>query len=233
MTVRAQPLYRALRCFCLGAFALLSRDLDGGELPFAFEEHRAPGRPPLYEYRPLVAGFIEARARRLADHDDARIALEELRREAAAAIFARAHRGANRGDEDVLFRSILLPLLTRTAEGCGGFDWDDRTFDGAYAELERSLFNESRAYTALAPLVGLTLATPVALRGGMQVRQAVSGEFTAHWPEASRLLPPAFGRDADRICVLELEEHLAARAPEPPDAPAEIADAVTAMRLAT
>ena len=234
VAVRAPRLYRALRCFCLGAFSLLSRDVEGGyELPFALEEHRVPGRPPLYEYRPLVAAFVEARTHRLAEQEDARVALEELRREPAAAVFARAHARPAEGGEDPLFRSIVVPLLTRTAESCGGFDWDDDAFDGAYAELERSLFSERRAYGALAPLVGLALATPVSLAPGLLVRQAAARELSAHWPEASRLLPEDFGREPDRMCVLELERQLPAGEPELPDAGAEVGDAVTAIRLAT
>jgi hypothetical protein len=65
------------------------------------------------------------------------------------------------------------------------------------------------------------------------VRAAASGELAAHWPEAQGLLPPSFGREVDRLCVLELERSLERGAAEPPDAPGEIADAVTALRLAT
>jgi hypothetical protein len=53
------------------------------------------------------------------------------------------------------------------------------------------------------------------------------------WPEASGLLPPDFGREPDRLCVLELERSLETGATEPPDAPGELADAITAIRLAT
>ena len=232
--MRAAHLERALRCFCLGGFALLARELEqGSELPFAFEEHCVPGRPPLYEYRPLVAGFLEPRAGRLRALEDAAIALEELRREPAAAIFARAHTNAPVTGEDALFRSILLPLVAKTAEYCGGFDWDDNGFSRAYGDLEQSLFGERRSYAALAPLVGLTLATAVDLGSGLTVRQAATGEFAAHWPEASRLLPSDFGREPDRICVIQFEQALPPGAPEAPDAPAEVADAVTAIRLAT
>ena len=45
-------------------------------------------------------------------------------------------------------------------------------------------------------------------------------------------MPKDFGRETDRYCVLELRAALAG-AEEPPDAPAEIADAVSAIRLAT
>jgi len=47
------------------------------------------------------------------------------------------------------------------------------------------------------------------------------------------LLPPDFGREPDRLCVVELERDLRKGEPEPPDAPGELADAVTAIRLAT
>ena len=64
------------------------------------------------------------------------------------------------------------------------------------------------------------------------MRAVADGELARHWPEASSLAPRDFGREADRYCVLELRAALAG-AEEPPDAPAEIADGVSAIRLAT
>ena len=80
MAVRSPQLHHALRGFTLGAFAYLLRELDdaGEALPFAFEEHGGRDGPALYEYRPLVRDFVEARADRLRGRDDATIALEEL-----------------------------------------------------------------------------------------------------------------------------------------------------------
>ncbi len=46
-------------------------------------------------------------------------------------------------------------------------------------------------------------------------------------------MPPEFGRDTDRLLVLELRRELEPDEVEPPDAAAELADAVTALRLAT
>jgi hypothetical protein len=231
---RAPNLYRALRAFSLGAFRFLAAELEGGaELPFSFEEHAAPGRPALYEYRPLVRGHVESRDWRVYAREDTKVALEELRREPAAAIFSRAHAGPEASEEEALFRSVLLPLLVETAEACGGFDWDDAAFDRAYLGLERSLFGEGHAYGAVAPLVGVSVATQVDLGGGVRVRAAATGELAAHWPESSGLLPQDFGREPDRICVLELERSLPRGTAEPPDAPGELADAVTALRLAT
>jgi hypothetical protein len=46
-------------------------------------------------------------------------------------------------------------------------------------------------------------------------------------------MPPEFGRDIHRLLVLELRRELAPDESDPPDAAAELADAVTALRLAT
>ena len=232
--LRSPALFRALRAFCLGAFFEFGLELDGGaDIPVALEEHSAPDRPTLYEYRPLVGAFVEARAARLALREDGRDALAALKDEPAAGIFARAHAGERTGEDEALRRTVLIPLLVRTAEACGGFDWNDAAFETAYAELERSLFGARRAYSALAPLVGLTAGGTVELARGLRVRPAASGELAASWPEATRLLPRDFGREVDRTLVIELESDLDASACLVPDAPTEVARAVTALRLAT
>jgi len=232
--VRAPQLQLALRAFTLGAFAFLLRELEeaGEGLPFAFDEHEQRSGPAFYEYRPLVRGFVEARAGRLRERDDALLALDELRREPAAAIFARAHAGPKPSEDEALFRTVLLGLLISTAEACGGFDWDDAAFEHVYAELERSLFGERRTYRAVAPLVGLSAGKQLELVPGLRVRAFAEGELSRHWPEARGLLPREFGREPDRYWVLELRAGIAA-GEDAPDAAAEIADAVSAIRLAT
>jgi hypothetical protein len=231
---RAPHLHLVLRSFVLGAFAFLLRELDesGGDLPFAFEEHRAESGPALYEYRPLVRGFVEERAQRLRSRDDALIALAELQREPAAAIFARAHAGPKPSVDDALFRTILVGLILSTAESCGGFDWDDAAFDRAYAELEATLFGDTRTYVARAPVLGMTVTTQLELAPGLRVRPYAEGELARHWPESQSLLPRGFGREPDRYCMLELRAGLDA-GEDAPEAAAELSDAVTAIRLAT
>jgi hypothetical protein len=226
---RAPHLYECLRAFCLGAFAAER----GAQVPFAFEEHATREGPSLYEYRPLVRGFVDEQAPTLRRLPDARNAIEDLRREPAAAIFARAHSGALANPDDALFRSILLPMLTATAERCGGFDWQDEAFDAAYGDFEQTLFGTNRSYVALAPVIGLSAGNDADLGGGIRLRPVVSGEISQLWPEARGLMPPEFGRDIDRLLVLELARELDAADAEPPDAAAELADAVTALRLAT
>jgi hypothetical protein len=234
VTPRQPHLYAAARGFTLGAFAFLLRELEdsGGDLPFAFEEHGQRNGPALYEYKPLVRSFVEDRAERLRGREDALIALEELRREPAAAIFARAHAGPKPSEDEALFRTILVGLLISTAESCGGFDWDDDAFDRGYDELEHSLFGDARSYTAIAPLQGLSIGAAQELVPGLRIRAYASGELARHWPEARGLLPRGFGEEPDRLGIVELRVPLAA-GEEPPDAPAEIADAVSAIRLAT
>ena len=231
--MRAPHLYPPLRGFALGAFVVLGRELEeGADLPFAFEEHVQRRGPALYELRPLVRSFIEEREPVLRAREDATFALEELHREPAAALFARAHAGPQASEDDALFRTVLLGLLVSTAEACGGFDWDDEAFERAYSELEQSLFGERRRYAVIAPLTGLSVARTTELAPGLTARLAEPGELATHWPESRGLLPPGFGREPDRYCVLELQVDLDA-AGEPPDAPAEIADAVSAIRLTT
>jgi hypothetical protein len=168
-----------------------------------------------------VREFVEARGRVLEHRQDAQLAVQDLRSEPAAAIF---------GEEP--FKSVLLPLVLRVAESCGGFDWDDGAFDRAYGEFEQTLFAGRRAYAAAAPLVGLSLGSELALDEHLRARHAATGEFARHWPEAQGLLPPEFGRDTDRLCLLELRCELEA-GEGAPDAAGELGDAVTALRLAT
>jgi hypothetical protein len=227
--LRAPHLYESMRGFCLAAFAAER----GAQVPFAFEEHATREGPSLYEYRPLVRGFIDEQAPTLRRLPDARNAIDDLKREPAAAIFARAHAGIGDTGDDALFRSILLPMLTWTAERCGGFDWQDEAFDAAYADLERTLFGTARTYVALAPVVGLSAGTDADLGGGITLRPVVTGEISHLWPEARGLMPSEFGRDVDRLLILELKRELEPDESEPPDAAAELADAVTALRLAT
>jgi hypothetical protein len=228
VALRAPHLYESLRAFCLAAFAAER----GAQVPFAFEEHASPTGPSLYEYRPLVRGFIDEQAPTLRRLPDARNAIDDLKREPAAAIFARAHATFSQTSDDSLFRSILLPMLALTAERCGGFDWSDEAFDAAYAEFELTLFGTARTYLAIAPAVGISAGSDIDLGSGIMLRPAVAGEIAQLWPEAQGLLPPEFGRDVDRLLVLTLGRELQADE-DAPDAAAELADAVTALRLAT
>jgi hypothetical protein len=79
----------------------------------------------------------------------------------------------------------------------------------------------------------LSLGAPVDLGDGIRIRAAAAGELAAQRADAASLAPERFGREPDRLCVLELEHELATEGSELPDAPGELGDAVTALRLAT
>jgi hypothetical protein len=221
--VRSPHLHEAVRAFCLAAFAELGPEAAQREVPFVLEEHESG----LLEYRPLIRDHVESRAYWLAALPDAKIAIDELRRDPAAAIFARGHAGPESSEGRALFQAILLPVLVRTAEACGGFDWEDGAFARIYADLERSLYGRTRVYGAVAPLVGISAGGTVDLAPGLAVRPATAEEL------ANGLAPEHFGDEPDRSCVLALARELPGEAEESPDAPAELADAVTALRLAT
>jgi hypothetical protein len=208
MASAAPHLYQALRGFCLAAFARIAPEAEQGEIPFVVDE-----RGGLYEYRPLVRDHLEERVHVLSQLPDARIALTELRREPAAAIFTRGAADGPAADR-TLFRAILLPLLVSTAEACGGFDWEDGAFDRVYGELEHSLFGAGRRYAAAAPLLGLSVGGAIELARGIRAERIE-------------------GAEPDKNASLAFERDLPAGELALPDAPAELADAVTAIRLAT
>jgi hypothetical protein len=208
VTPVAPHLREALRGFCLAAFARLGYGADRDEIPYVLDEHGG-----LYEYRPLVRDHVESRIAELSRLEDARIALVELGREPAASIFAR-EAADERSAERTLLAAILVPLLVSVAEACGGFDWDDAAFERAYAGLEGSLFGADRRYAATAPLVGLSAGGTIELARGIRVERIADA-------------PP------EQSCHLAFERVLPAGGPVLPDAPGELADAVTALRLAT
>ena len=138
MVLRAPYLHQVLRCFCLAAF----NELERGEALV-----------------PRVRGQAETRAERLARLPDARIAVEELARDPATAIYA-----------DELFPALVMPLLDETADACVGFDWDENAFASAYAQFELRLYGDGHAYCAVAPLLGLSTPVRFELGGGVVVR---------------------------------------------------------------
>ena len=233
--LRAPDLFRALRAFCLGAFFDLgARDRARRGDPGLVRGARRPDRPTLYEYRPLVGAFVEARAQRLGRRDDAQDALDALKDEPAAGIFAQAHAEERVGEDEALRRTVLLPLLVRTAEGCG------RIRLGRRASSRALTPSSSTPSSASAALRRARSARRPHGRGddrlGRRSPRAPggAGELTASWPEAGRLFPRDFGREVDRTLVIELECD-PGRGPrcQVPDAPDEVGLAVSALRLAT
>ena len=210
---------------------------SGADLPFAFEEHAhlRPARRSTSTGRSSKP-FVEHRAHALRRRPDAQLAVDELRREPAAAIFARAHAGPRADERRGALPQRPAPAADeRPRRRAAASTGTTRAFDRAYGELELSLFGE-RPHVRGGRAADRDLR-PAARRSssarGIRVRAAATGELAKLWPEANGLLPADFGREPDRLCVLELERALEPATAEPPDAPGELADAVTAIRLAT
>ena len=185
--VRAPHLHSALRSFCLGSFAFFGREIEeGAEIQFVFEEHGSRDRPTLYEYRPLVRSFVEARGGRLLGQRDTRIALEALGREPAA--------GSTRA-------------LTPEPRGARPLSHGPAAAPGRRGGGLRRVRLGRRGVRP-----GLCEPRAVALRRGARVRGRRAargdrgrrdrrarrrdsspargdGELAAHWPDAARLRP--------------------------------------------
>ena len=233
MAVRAPHLHLTLRAFCLGAFVFLGRALEeGDDLPFAFEEHVQRQGPALLRVpaaRALLRRVARERAREArrcplrARGAPSRAGGRDLR--------ARPRRAeADRGAGALPHRPARAPRLDR--RGVRRLRLGRPAFERAYAELERSLFGGTHAYAAVAPLVGLSVVDPgrarrrdsLARRGHRRARASLAGGAGA---VARRLRPR--GRP-----LLRARARAATRAGRgAADAPAELADAVSAIRLAT
>ena len=187
--------------------------------------------PALYEYRPLVRGFVEEREGPLRGREDALLALEELRREPAADLRARPRRAASRRRTTRSSGRVLLGLLlsrppSRAVGSTGTTRRSSAPTPSSSARCSASVVRTApsrrcrcRSRHAARARPGFASARPRRRAGA-----SLAG--------GAGLLPPRFGTEADRYCVLELRATLDADE-DVPDAPAEIADAVSALRLAT
>ena len=231
---RAPQLHASLRGFVLGAFAYLLRELDdGAELPVAFVEHEHAGGPALYEYRPLVRAFVEERAPRLRGRDDALIALEELQREPAAGIFARAHAGPRPSEDEALFRTVLAGPARRrpprrAAASTGTTNRSIVPTPSSSARSSASVEPIRRSHRSSASRCRRSSSSRPGCGSGRS--RTASSLVTGPRPARScrrtsvaRPIATAFSSSGPRSPGAE----------DPPDAPAEIADAVSAIRLAT
>lgn len=227
-SLHSAELHHVLRLFCLGCFYDISRELDAGaSLDVTLVEHQSDGHLPLFEYTEGAREFIETRAVRLLEREDAVQALATLKLEPATGIVAQGHIDRYESEDDALRRGILLPLLHEMGRRCTRFDWSDEAFEDAYEELEARLFGQAHHHRALTPLVGLTAREGFELGSGARVRRARADEFLVAARSGS--MPADFGREYDRQLVLEIESRT--HQTSPPDAPATLALAVSVLRL--
>jgi transcriptional regulator with XRE-family HTH domain len=104
VVVRAPQLYSALRAFCLGTFRALLADIERGRSSRSHSRSTLVREAGAVRVPPLVKPFIEHRAHTLRKRPDAQLAVEELQRQPAATIFARAHAGPRAREDESAVR---------------------------------------------------------------------------------------------------------------------------------
>jgi hypothetical protein len=149
--MRNRELHHTLRDFALEAAALLEEELrSGAEIEFEVDEQPAGSKTVLYRYTPLTGKFIDARwdaLRSLPSCDPAGRALGH-----GAALYLRLQ-----GVPGVDAEPALRELLARLYDDATSFEFPEERFEKVYADVERTLYEDSVAVVVLASLPGLEL----------------------------------------------------------------------------
>ena len=218
--MRNRALHDALRDFALEAAALLGADREAGaELEWDVAAEPGAGAS-LYRYRPLTESFIGARWQRLRALPACGRAAEALGSGAAAYLRVRGMRGS-------AAEPALRAMLERLYEDRTSFDFPEERFERVYAEVERTLYEDTLRATIAAPLHGVEL---------QRSRVDLGDGLTLAAPQASGLPPQALAPlapgDEPPSAWAVLERDIAQEEPLPvADARARFRRLVTAMRL--
>lgn len=193
--MRNRELHDTLRDFALEVAALLEEDLrQGAEIEFEVDEQPAGSKTVLYRYTPLTAKFIDARWERLRALPSCEAACRALGH--GAALFLRLQ-----GIPGVDAEPALRALLDRLYADATSFEFPEERFENVYADVERTLYEDSVAATVLAPLPGLELEHGrVDLGDGMSL---IGGEAIDAPPEAVWSDPRERAGDPHVLVVLE------------------------------
>jgi hypothetical protein len=220
--MRNRELHDTLRDFALEAAALLEDELrTGAEVEFEVDERRAGSKTVLYRYTPLTGKFIDARWDRLRALPGCEAAARALGN--GAALYLRLQ-----GVPGVDAEPALRELLNRLYADATGFEFPEERFEKVYAEVERTLYQDSVAATVIAALPGLELEHPrIDLGEGMTL---VGGEAIDAPPEAV-WSDPRERSDAPHVLVV-LERDIRTDVPLPvTEARIRFRRLLTALRL--
>jgi hypothetical protein len=156
--VRNVLLHRLLESFTVDASSRLSTEsAAGAEMPFELAEERGAGRVPLYCYRPLIGEFIRQRMGALSalpSHGPASRALAECE---ALDVYLSEHGVKPPADTRGRCLQTLGVFLECVFSERSGFGFEPASFEAAYAELERALYEGHCTATVIAPLLGVAL----------------------------------------------------------------------------
>jgi hypothetical protein len=196
--MRNRELHDALRDFALESAALLTAAVQAGaELPYDVLEEPGTGSV-LYRYQPLTAEFIGARWDSL--HAEASFTRAANALGAGAETYLRVRGLPGGADAEPALRA----MLERLYEDATGFEFPEERFERVYAEVERTLYENTVRAAVVAPVVGLALEDDsVDLGGGMVLARGdkVPAPPEAVWPLTPGDRELATGPNA--VCVLE------------------------------
>src|SRR5437763_5562816 len=223
--MRNRELHDALRDFALEAAAQLTTDVEAGaEIPYDVVEEPGTGSV-LYRYEPLTREFIGERWDVLRNGPSCERAAAALGD--GAELYLRV-RGRPATDDA---EPALLAMLERLYEDATDFHFPEERFERVYAEVERTLYEDTVRGSVVAPVQGLLLETErVELGGGLVL--AVGDRIDAP-PEAVWPLGPIERERADgphTVVALERDEEAGSAIPAS-EARVRFRRLVTAMRL--
>jgi hypothetical protein len=156
--VRNVALHRLLESFTVDASGrLCAESAAGAEMPFELAEERGSGRVTLYCYRPLVDEFIRSRMQSLSDLPSHADAAHALARCEALDVYLTEHGVKGPPDPRGRARAALGVFLESVFIERSGFGFEPASFEAAYAELERAIYDGHCTATVIAPLLGVAL----------------------------------------------------------------------------
>ena len=185
--MRNRALHDALREFALESAALLTDEQrSGAELEFDVVEEKRRGGPALYRYEPLTDRFLDERWDRLRALPSCAAAASSLG--AGAAQYLRVN-GVHGGEAEPALRA----MLERLYEDATSFAFPEERFEAVYAEVERTLYQDTTRGAVAAPLFGVEL----------QQERVELGDGLALVREATFDGPPDAGEGSRTLCLLE------------------------------
>ena len=208
--MRNLTLHRALEAYAVDAAGRLAAEAAAGaEMPFELVAERGAGRVPLYCYRPLTADFIAAHAGTLSALRTHGVALRALGDCDGLDRYLAEHGAPTPPDPRVRCHSALQVFLGCVFSERTGFGFEPVQFEGAYAELERSLYEGHCTATVIAPLEGVVLESDdeLVLGDGLSLIRGntlADAPIEAVWGE---------GEEPRVLAMLAVEQGPADRAP--------------------
>ena len=157
--MRNPTLHQLLESFALDSSAQLSHDTaEGAEVPFELVEAPGGRATPLYCYRPLTGAFIRQRLGMLAALPTYAPAARAIAALDGVDAYLQARGEARIPQEpreraDAALRNFLGVVFAERSE----FGFDPIRFEGAYDELERTLYEGRAVTTVITPVLGVGL----------------------------------------------------------------------------